>query len=63
MPKINLDRTVHAGGKVFFKGEAVVSDQDKELIDAELERLRQIEAESEGEGDEAPKKGKAKTEK
>ena len=56
MPKVNLDRTVHAGGKVFFKGEAFVSDQDKALIDAEIERLNQIDAEAEGEESQAPKK-------
>lgn len=60
MPKVNLEKTIHAGGRVFFAGEAVVSDQDKELIEAELERQKRLEAdEAEGAG-ETPKKGKKK---
>lgn len=65
MAEITLDRTIHAGGKVFFKGKAFVSDADKILIDAELERLKQIEAEqAESEEEtETPKKKTKSTEK
>lgn len=63
MPKVDLERTIHAGGKVFFKGAAFVSDADKALIDAELERLKEIEAEQPEEQTETPKKTKTKTEK
>jgi hypothetical protein len=62
MPKVDLDRTIHASGKVFFKGPAVVSEADKALIDAELERLKEQESEQSEEAEPA-KKTKTKTEK
>lgn len=65
MAEVNLEKTVHVGGKVFFKGKAIVSDQDKILIDAELERLKALEEQQQAEQseeDETPKK-KTKTEK
>lgn len=64
MPKVNLSRTVHVGGKVFFKGEAFVSDAEKTAIDAEIERLEQIDAEAADAAEtdeEKPKKSKTKT--
>lgn len=64
MPKVTLDRTIHAGGKVFFKGDAFVTDAEKVLIEAEIKRLEEIEAELESsEQGEAPKKGRAKSDK
>jgi len=63
MPKMDLDRTIHAGGKVFFKGTAFVSDADKLLIDAEIERLEKQESEQPEEESETPKKKTKTTEK
>jgi len=67
MPKVDLDRTIHAGGKVFFKGEAFVSDEDAALIEAEQKRLADLEGEQPEENPEekpeTPKKTTKKTEK
>jgi hypothetical protein len=66
MPKVNLPRTVHVGGKVFFKGDAFVTDAEKIQIDTEIQRLEEIEAEaaehSEDDSDK-PKKGSKKSDK
>jgi len=61
MPQIDLDRTVHVGGKVFFKGKAFVTDAEKVMIDAEIERLNEIDAqaaEAAETDEEKPKKSK-----
>ncbi|MET0754054.1 MAG: hypothetical protein ABWZ66_11800 [Pyrinomonadaceae bacterium] len=69
MPKINLKRTVHVGGKVFFKGDAFVTDAEEVMIQAEIERLEEIEAqaaeaaEDAEENIEAPKKSNRKSDK
>jgi hypothetical protein len=66
MAEINLERTVHVGGKVFFKGKAFVTDAEKQMIDAEIERLNEIDAqaaEDSEEAEEKPKKSKTKTDK
>lgn len=61
MPKIDLENTIHAGGKVFFKGTAFVSEADKILIDNELERLKQEEAKKAEQSEEETETPKKKT--
>lgn len=66
MPKVNLPRTVHVGGKVFFKGEAFVTDAEQVSIEAEIKRLDEIDAqaaEASEEEEEKPKRAKTKTDK
>jgi hypothetical protein len=63
MPKIDLDKTVHAGGKVFFKGEAWVSEDEAKLIEAELTRLAELESEQPEEKSAMPKKTRTKSDK
>lgn len=39
MKEIKLEKTIHAGGKVFFPGKAFVTDAEAVLIENELKRL------------------------
>ena len=61
MPKVTLEQTIHAKGKVFFKGTAIVSDADKVLIDEELERQKQAEAKKAEQPEEETETPKKKT--